>query len=86
MAVICQWVVIWLQMCADMIAKALTFHLIPTLGHLQHIQYCYKVLGGWGGGGGGWGGGGWGGGWGVGGGVGGWGVGGGGVLGVGGGC
>ena len=30
MAVICQRVVIWLQLCAVMIAKTLTFHLIPN--------------------------------------------------------
>ena len=43
MAVICQWVVIWLQLCANMIAKTLTFHLIPDLSNLKHIQHCYKV-------------------------------------------
>ena len=44
MAVICLRVVIWLQLCADMIAKTLTFHLIPNLSHLEHIQHCYKVI------------------------------------------
>ena len=44
MAVICQRVVIWLQLFADMIAKTLTFHLIPNLSHLEHIQHCYKVI------------------------------------------
>ena len=44
MAVICQRVVIWLQLGADMIAKTLTFHLIPNLSHLEHIQHCYKVI------------------------------------------
>ena len=27
-----------------MIAKTLTFHLIPNLSHLEHIQHCYKVI------------------------------------------
>ena len=44
MAVICQQVVIWLHFCADMIAKTLTFHLIPNLSHFKHIQHCYKVI------------------------------------------
>ena len=44
MAVICQRVVIWLQLCADMIANTLTFHLIPHLSHLGHIQHCYKLI------------------------------------------
>ena len=44
MAVICQRVVIWPQFCADMIAKTLTFDLIPNLSHLEHIQHCYKVI------------------------------------------
>ena len=65
MAVIFQRMIIWLQLCADMIAKTLIFHLIPHLSHLEHIEHCYKViiaktklclcgnLGGGGGGGGG---------------------------------
>ena len=44
MAVICQRVIIWLQLCADMIAKTFTFHLVPHLSHLKHIQHCYKVI------------------------------------------
>ena len=44
MAVICQRVVIWLQLCVDMIAYTLTFHLIPDLSHLEHKQHCYKVI------------------------------------------
>ena len=40
MAVICQRMVIWLQLCADMIAKTLTFHLIPNLSHLEHTEHC----------------------------------------------
>ena len=43
-AVICQRVVIWLQLCADMRANTLTFHLIPILSHLKHIQHWYKVI------------------------------------------
>ena len=43
-AVICQRVVIWLQLCADMIVKTLTFPLIPNLSHLKHLQHCYKVI------------------------------------------
>ena len=44
MAVICQRMVIWLHFCADMIARTLTFHLIPNLSNLKHIQHCYKVI------------------------------------------
>ena len=44
MAVICQRVVILLQLCADMIYKTLTFHLIPNLSHLEHMEHCYKVI------------------------------------------
>ena len=44
MAVICQQLVIWLQICVEMIAKTLTFHLIPYLSHLEQMQYCYKVI------------------------------------------
>ena len=44
MAVICQRVVMWLYFCADMIAKTLTFHLIPNLSHSKHIQHCYEVI------------------------------------------
>ena len=44
MAVICQRVVIWLDLCAYMIAKTLTFHLIPNISHLEHMQHCYKVI------------------------------------------
>ena len=43
MAVICQRV-IWLQSCAYMIAETLTFHLIPNLSHLEHMEHCYKVI------------------------------------------
>ena len=43
-AVICQPVVICLQLCADIIAKTLTFHWIPNLSHLEHIEHCYKVI------------------------------------------
>ena len=43
-AVICQQMVIWLQLCADMIAKTLTFHFIPNLSHLEHIEHRYKVI------------------------------------------
>ena len=44
MPVICQRVVIWLHLCVYMIAKILTFHLIPNISHLEHMQYCYKVI------------------------------------------
>ena len=45
MAVICQRMVIWLQLrCVDMIAKTLTFHLIPNLSHLDHTEHGYKVV------------------------------------------
>ena len=44
MAVICQQVVIWLDLSAYMIAKTLTFHLIPNISHLEHMQHCYKVI------------------------------------------
>ena len=44
MAVICQRVVIWLHLCACMIAKTLTFHLIPNISHLEHMQHFYKVI------------------------------------------
>ena len=44
MAVICQRVVIWLHLCAYVIAKTLTFHLIPNISHLEHMQHCYKVI------------------------------------------
>ena len=30
--------------CADMIDKTFTFHLIPNLSHLEHIEHCYKVI------------------------------------------
>ena len=40
MAVICQRMVIWLQLWADMIVKTLTFYLIPHLSHLEHIEHC----------------------------------------------
>ena len=44
MAVICQLVVILLHLCADMIDKSLTFHLIPYLNHLKHLEQYYKVI------------------------------------------
>ena len=44
MAIICQRVVIWLHYCADMIAKALIFHLIPNLSHLKPMKLCYQVM------------------------------------------
>ena len=44
MAVICQRVVIWLHLCAQMIAKTSTFYLIPHLSHLAHMEHCYKVI------------------------------------------
>ena len=44
MAVICQPAVTWLHYCTDMIANILTFHLIPNLSHLIHIQHCYEVI------------------------------------------
>ena len=44
MAVICQRVVILLKLCTDVIDKSLTFYLIPNLSHLEHLEYCYKVL------------------------------------------
>ena len=44
MAVICQRMVILLQICVDMIAKTLTFHLMPNLSHLEHMEHCYKVI------------------------------------------
>ena len=44
MRVICQRIVIWLQRCADMIAKILIFHLLPNLNHLEHTEHCYKVI------------------------------------------
>ena len=47
MVIICQRMVIWLQRCADMIAKILTFHLIPNVSHLEHIEHCYKVIIAW---------------------------------------
>ena len=40
-AVICQRVIMLLQVCADMIY---TFHFIPKLNHLEHIEHCYKVI------------------------------------------
>ena len=44
MAVICQRVAIWLHLWAYMMAKTLTFHLIPNISHLEHMQHCYKVI------------------------------------------
>ena len=44
MAVICQQVVILLQLCTDMIDITLTFHLIPHIGHLEHMQLCCRVI------------------------------------------
>ena len=44
MAVMCQQMVIWLQSSVDMIDKTLTFHLMPNLSHLEHIEHGYKVI------------------------------------------
>ena len=44
MAIICHRVVILLRFCADMIDKTLTYHLIPNLSHLEHMEHCYKVI------------------------------------------
>ena len=30
--------------CADLIDKTLTFHLIPNLSHLEHMERCYMVI------------------------------------------
>ena len=42
--VICQQVVIWLLLCTDLIAKTVTFHLIPNFSHLEHEEHCHKVI------------------------------------------
>ena len=44
MSVICQRMIICLQPCVDLIANTRTFHLIPNLNHLEHIEHCYKVI------------------------------------------
>ena len=45
MAIICQRMVILLQLCTDMIGTlTLTFHLIPNTNHLEDIQDCYKII------------------------------------------
>ena len=44
MIVICQQMIILLQLCTDMIDITLTFHLKPNTSHLEHIQHCYEVI------------------------------------------
>ena len=44
MVVICQRVVILLQLCTDIIDITRTFHLIPNLSHLEHKQHHYKII------------------------------------------
>ena len=44
MAVICQRMVILLQLSTDIVDITLTFYLIPNLSHLEHIQHCCKVI------------------------------------------
>ena len=44
MAVICQRVVILLQLCTDMIDITLILYFVSNLSHLEHIQYCYKAI------------------------------------------
>ena len=44
MAVVCLRVVIWLELCVDIVAKTPTFNLEQNLSHLEQLQHCYKVI------------------------------------------